>query len=800
MNNGYFKWLWLLALVPIVMFSGCGGGGGGGGGGGAPKATISGTVTFPSLNNLVGKRVAADMVNTSLTVKVYSLDGVLKKTATVTGSTYTADGLDSGVDYVIKAVDGDKIMKALIDKDSIATTTTRDINAIATTAVVLAEQKLGVPIGTIGEKANSISSTGIAGIQPGTIETNITNAVSTIKNLSAAATETEVNLVNLGNIVTATIKAGVDTSAFLTGTGTTETVVTTQYTFVSGAAPTPTTAPVTQTEAKTVVTTAAPTQAFIQYRTTEGSPYLQGWIMADTTAYQSPTLKDTSGNTIPPASATSKGKSVVDYQMYNCTNGSACTLDSPYQENGYYISLPVTLAIGNYSFEMLTGTTTVVTPVSYAGVVIVPAISSNTMNATKTNTDFNFTWQNPTTGVGWSSVAMIRIELKDQNVSDKGVLINLKTTAQSVSLPRSVVTLAGLNPNSTTLQWRIQTRHSQNALARGISNWKTIPAITTVVSTSEMLVSGLYYIDSNSYESSTAYLEAYATVGITLASDGTSLAPTYTYYDRTTGTWSTTLPSGVPAGLFDESSDYALTATGWVSKSGGPEGVTLSFNSDGSVTLTDKVGSGSNKMSVTASDISGQTISSQGAVLSWWPFLSNAGVFPSGSKRYNATWTTLTESFDLWGGDSVPSVSSISEIPNSGESGWIDSNDGAADYYALFVSGSTTVDIHKWSSVTSQDVKIGTGSYAISTVSGQQILEITIPSALRAQYALGGNPIFGIVGNTVYHGVHNIPGSNYGNSNYFWNSVAIQHLRNIINTSVAKPVMAKSISKAILGR
>jgi hypothetical protein len=40
-----------------------------------------------------------------------------------------------------------------------------------------------------------------------------------------------------------------------------------------------------------------------------------------------------------------------------------------------------------------------------------------------------------------------------------------------------------------------------------------------------------------------------------------------------------------------------------------------------------------------------------------------------------------------------------------------------------------------------QPVKIGSGSYAITTVSGQQILEIAIPATLRTQYKLGDNLI-----------------------------------------------------------
>lgn len=258
--------LMVLSMTTLLVMGGCGGGGGGGGSTPPPvsKATINGSVTFPSINSLVAKQVPKTVaLTTPPTIELRNLNGVVVKSmvATGTGSStdpfrYSFTELDSA-DYVVKAKSGDQAITALLNKAAITTTTEKNINTITTTAVIVAEQKLGVPLGTLGVKTNSISSDGIATVQPQAIENSIVGAVAAIKSNPATATQEQVNLVNLGNVVTASVKENVDPAAFLSGTSTAASVTTVQYTFASASVPTA--APVTQTEAQTVIAAITPT-------------------------------------------------------------------------------------------------------------------------------------------------------------------------------------------------------------------------------------------------------------------------------------------------------------------------------------------------------------------------------------------------------------------------------------------------------------------------------------------------------------------------------------------------------------
>ena len=139
-------------------------------------------------------------------------------------------------------------------------------------------------------------------------------------------------------------------------------------------------------------------------------------------------------------------------------------------------------------------------------------------------------------------------------------------------------------------------------------------------------------------------------------------------------------------------------------------------------------------------------------------------------------WTNLDDSYVLSGGMVSSAVTSLAQVPASNVQASIESTIGS--FYAKFVSGGTTVDFYQQQNT---PLKIGSGSYAIVTVSGQQILEITIPAALRSQYKMTGNPIYGIVNGVVSSGKHNVPGVDYSNSMPAFNSVVSQYLQNNFN-------------------
>ncbi|GEM_PF-3372009 len=308
------------------------------------------------------------------------------------------------------------------------------------------------------------------------------------------------------------------------------------------------------------------------------------------------------------------------------------------------------------------------------------------------------------------------------------------------------------------------------------------------VTAQSVLQSGIFLPKINSYGGTTGSTMAYAIERVGLATDGVSLTGAYTYYDPAPATWTTTRPTGYPATLFAYGTDYYLTASGWVSGGDGPQNSTFASNSDGSATLTNKTNSSAFKLTVTAIAISGQTIAAQGAGTAWWPILSTAGVFPTGSIRYDMTWTNLSDSYTLWGSNLIPlpTGTTLDQVPSYMQQVYVDSNNHSINYSAKFLSTGSTVEFYQQTMVSGQTtqptpVLIGSGSYAIVTVSGQQILEITIPSALRTQYKLGGNPIFSIVGGAIYGGSHEVPGVSYSNDDKGANSIAVQHLQNSLS-------------------
>jgi hypothetical protein len=814
MNGLRFKWLGpvVMLLTTLLVISGCGGGGGSSSSGSPAKASISGTVTFPTINltTTVAKQLA---LATAPTVELRDLNGSVIATKTVTGTgtatdpyKYSFPDIAAG-DYIVKVANNGQVLKAVVGKDDLSTTTTtvRDLDYVATAAVIVTEQKLGVPVGTIGETANSVSTVGLAGVQPKTIETSISTAVSTIKTNPAAATQSTVNLVNLTNVVIATVSNSVDTSAFIAGTATTTSVSTTQLTFTAtGTAPTSATVTVTPAIAQTVVRTVAPTVVYLQTRSTEASTYVVGWIAVDTSVYSAATLKDASNNTVPTMTTNGSGKIIADYQIYDCFTGTTCVVGAPYQDNGFYSNISA-LAAGNYNYVLTpVATTTVVNPVAvnYAAASALPVIASANMSATNSGSDISFSWTQPTTAANWSSVGIVKIEIQDTAVVGKKVMINLKPTAGSVTLPNSVITAAGLNPASATLQWRMQTRQSQNGvnIARGVSNWKNIPVYTppvpppTTSALQTMMTAGFYEVDNR--WNGTQNKNYYYINRIYLPASSSTLAESATYLDPVTKAWISTQPTGFPT-----STTYALASTGWVAIPDTASDYSVTFNADGTASLKAAAFGSDAKISMTQTDVSGQQIPAN--ALRGAPLIANPAVFPASSLRYDLAWTQISDDYRLW--DTVGSAgSTLTSLLSSTNYFYVEGNNSTYYYNAQFVGGtSNVVNIYQGlRNSTTQQTLIGTATYSITTVRNVQLLEISIPSTLRTAYNLGGNPIFASAPNGfIMEGVHDFPGaSSNGTNGGSFNKIAIDHIQANLNTALMKPVAAKSISKSILGR
>jgi hypothetical protein len=490
----------------------------------------------------------------------------------------------------------------------------------------------------------------------------------------------------------------------------------------------------------------------------------------------------------------------ADNQVYDCL-GTTCVAGAPYQDNGFNSNFSA-LPAGNYNYVLTpVATTTVVNPVavSYAGASALPVIASANMSATNSGSDISFSWTQPT-AANWSSVSMVKIEIQDTAVVGKRVMINLKPTAGSVTLPNSVITAAGLNPASSTLQWRMQTRQYTNGVnvARGVSNWKNIPVYTPPVTPpatsamQTMMASGFYEVDyqwngtQNFYYINRIYLPA----------SSATLAEAATYLDPATKTWLSTKPTGFPT-----STSYALISTGWLAIPDTASDYSLTFNADGTASIKAAAYGSNAKLSMTQTDVTGQQIPAN--ALRGAPLITNPAVFPAGSLRYELAWTQISDDYKFW--DTVgPAGSTLTALPSSTNYFYVEGNNSTYYYNAQFVGGaSNVVNIYQGlRNSTAQQTLIGTATYSISTVRNVQLLEISIPSTLRATYNLGGNPIFASAPNGfVMEGVHDFPGAtSNGPSAGSFNKVAIDHIQANLNTALMKTVAAKSLSKSILGR
>lgn len=175
------------------------------------------------------------------------------------------------------------------------------------------------------------------------------------------------------------------------------------------------------------------------------------------------TTKDTTGINVTTSPETIWN---VDVLLYDCRQG-ACVVNGR-KDSAYMMNLSSNLTAGNYVFELtLTSGQVLRRTVEYSGPISVPVISSNSMQVQSSEGDsLLFSWQNPTAAAGWNLVAELRLDVMDPAVQNKVVFIQLPATATTAELPRAVIVQAGLDPDSPTLRWRLETR-TQDSRSRG---------------------------------------------------------------------------------------------------------------------------------------------------------------------------------------------------------------------------------------------------------------------------------------------------------------------------------------------
>jgi hypothetical protein len=172
-----------------------------------------------------------------------------------------------------------------------------------------------------------------------------------------------------------------------------------------------------------------------------------------------------------PVTATTEGFNAENYMYLNCTV-APCAQSGPLNDNGFYDSFSSLLA-DTYSFEVDTADgQTMNLDVPYTGQLVLPFVSSSTMQSSWVGSDLVLNWTNPVGSANWAEVDQLRIRLFDG--TGKSILyIRLDPTADTVTINGSLLNQAAGLGNGVLQSWEIQTRaYDANGMnfARGYSN------------------------------------------------------------------------------------------------------------------------------------------------------------------------------------------------------------------------------------------------------------------------------------------------------------------------------------------
>ncbi len=818
------KWLVLLALcfMPVFMLSACSSSSDSkpAADNTAPpttavtKATVSGSITFPALGSLVGKQVGKQValaLPATATVTLQKLDGtiVVSQVLTSTGNgtfSYSFDGIDTA-DYLVKVVSGTQVLKALLDKGSISTATTRNIDTVSTTTVIVAEKKMNVAIGSLGEAGNLKTSDDIATINPAVLEFKIQSAVTNMNATGGLATASQENidLANIVNIVAATVFNNVDTTSFMAGTSTAP-VATNQFTYTAGAS---------VMNAAATVTSSATSTALASTATSYTAP------AAGTVAFTSRITDWANGSGIAGATVTTVGLT-PEITTTTDANGSyslvGIAANTPFtvkmSKTNYTDSYSAQISLAknddssNRPFALILPNQFTATFGSSAGTGVIQTrvvdstdlVSGFMGGVVVTATDKNSATTYPVVYFS-SATAAWDASLTSTDTNGKYMIKNVPAgSAVNVTASKSGFTFNTRIFDVKADSWS-QGRIVGTAVVSAASTTKTV------------LMAGTYEFRSDNNGTSANY---YSVRRMGLATDGASLTETtLAWYDKASKAWMTTLPAGFPVNTGKE---YTLTATGWVLASDGPADYKATFNADGTALVTNSITGVQLDIKVAEVNVTGQSVSSTLGLQNnndFPPILKTAPSFPAGSVRYDMIVTERADSYKLWSNNysgytppatlaAVPAYYTPSTTPGTNSNRiYIDTNSSGSSYYAQFVAGSTTaVNIYLDNSSQTTQILIGTATAAIKTIAlgGKEILEIEIPLVTRTTYKLRGNPIFSVFNSVVMEGRHAFSGSDDKGGGSSFNNVAINHMKANIDTTLAKGVVAKSISKAILGR
>ncbi len=452
--------------------------------------------------------------------------------------------------------------------------------------------------------------------------------------------------------------------------------------------------------------------------------------------------------------------------IYSCNLTYSADYDGSLFPFGLHAPATIT-GFGNYSgngiirTRVINSTSTSLAAGGFIGGAVVTA----TDNATGTTYPVKYT--NNTTGVTSNALS----------VTDPGngifTIVNIPA-GHSVSVTASA---AGYTFNTRT--YVVQA----NAVSQGrLTGTATSSGSTGLFASA--LQSGFYILNKDSYTpaSGTNSLLLYYYDSLSYNSSTMTLTSTAFFYNSSGGTWGASAPAN-----FTPRTHYILSASGWTPVSGDtPNGDGLAFNPDGSATLSKTIDGSQHLLTTTSTDLTGRTIASTYAQYTWPIGTNTTATFPTGSLLYTIQDTPYDDSYTVW--DSGHPLSTFSTVATDLPQIFIDKSNGAdpsIEYYCtLSANNSATIFQVNSSVAPATTTNIGSATWSITTIRGQQILEIAIPQQVRTDYLLGGNPIVSIINSVAWTGSHPLPGMvDYAGGGIAFNPIALKFLQDNMTTN-----------------
>lgn len=169
--------------------------------------------------------------------------------------------------------------------------------------------------------------------------------------------------------------------------------------------------------------------------------------------------------------AITDGFSAETYMRLDCLNGP-CSQSGPIKENGFWGTFASLLA-DTYSVEVDAADGQALSlDEPFPGQLVLPYVSSSTMQSAWVGSDLVLSWTNPTAAANWAEVDELRIRLFD-GTGAAVLYVKLNPATNTVTINNGLyIQAAGLG-NGSLVSWEVQTRAYDNNnmnFARAYSN------------------------------------------------------------------------------------------------------------------------------------------------------------------------------------------------------------------------------------------------------------------------------------------------------------------------------------------